>query len=207
MNGEVSLWRLPRSGSTMLWRCYEAAGVVPDQGGTAHTIFTPKALPLVVTIRDFRDVALSQTRCFCGIGDLDGGIRTTLFRLWMLSIMVDENPSAVVWRYEDHYRKPDAVARFVANTAGVNITPDIAKTIETIVSPERAAWLADSVLVLEKHRCRPFMSYDRDSHIHHGHLGPQKGEPEAWRNESKDVRDLLNRNLAEHLERWGYAVE
>ena len=208
MNGQVSLWRLPRSGSTMLWRCLEIAGVKIDQGPKfAHNLFTPIYSPLILTVRDFRDVALSQARIHArnGLMHVESGIDSTLLRIQMLDMMAHDNPGATIWRYEEHWHNPLAMCRFIEREASVRLSMTQAADIYDAVSPDVAMALAAGIPVTTPDR--PFLSYDKTAartHIHHAHLGPSKGEPEAWRRESDETKALLAEKLSSHLERWGY---
>ena len=192
----------------MLWRCLEVCDLPIDHGckagGLYHDVFTPKYSPLILTVRDFRDVALSQARIHAkdGPGILRKGIEVTKHRARLLHIMAKKNPGALVWRYEDFWRNPDKMIAWLVALTENYLTREQQEAVRAIVDPDSAKAIAGAVVPTNTDR--PFMSYDRASHIHHAHIGPRNGEPGAWRNAPQKVQDILNRSLSKELKEWGY---
>ncbi len=200
----VALWRMPRSGGTMLLRCMRAAGINPVI--ETHNEFLTN-VPVIITVRDFRDVACSHMRIRGDDGPraMAGAIRVTRRLITRLERM-KRNNHCLLWRYEDHWGTPWTLTQWMRDAGLVtHISLDVARAIEEISNPNRAAAIADAIEVTTPER--PFRSHDPETGLHHGHVGPTKGEPGSWRQESRENRELLNRELQRPLSRWGYAAK
>lgn len=205
---KVDLYRLPRSGSTMILRALRAVGCLGRHG---HSLI-PSGGPLVITVRDFRDVVVSHWRIWDeALGrdltekTLNSAMVRTDLQLEQLAVVKAKVPDAVIWRYEDHYNNPEELCRFICRVCDTDLTDSDRDTIADICDPDAATALADAVPRLGH---RPFRNFDEDTRIHADHLGPAKGKPGHWK---AVVPSLLRPGLTSHyrtqLLDWGYDPE
>jgi hypothetical protein len=192
---------IPRSGSTFVWQCL--CDLLPDGGVIKTHDWLDVDAPVVVTLRDFRDVIVSRWRLLGGDGVMT---REEIYQecglvrhpAWVLERYVSERQSLRVVRYETDIAgdSPDkaAVVRECAALVGVPEWPwEKCDDIAAEHSIDRNRELSPRV-----------GGYDSRTLLHFGHV--HEGEVGGWK---KFVRvenwQLVNDLLGDLLEKWGYA--
>ena len=176
---QYSLWRLPRSGSTMLLRSLRVLVDIDNQG---HSFFTPHA-PLIVTVRNPRDVLMSHWRIFYNhesetpeMSQLEDAKRSVWHRYDTLFKMEKAFDVFSIWQYELHRHH---MIEWLEYALDIEITEAQAIEIDAICDPKAAKAIADGVEVVAGGK--PFNSFDMETGIHREHIGALLGEPGGWR--------------------------
>jgi len=227
---KVSLYRLPRSGSTMAKRALRAtcnlvqsthelfkptAPLVVtvrdfrDVAYSTHELFKPTA-PLVVTVRDFRDVAYSQWRIRWGHFkrppkqvEVAMSVELVNKRAAQLMAMATDNPDHRVWWYEVQYGNPDALVDLLADMFPGHDWTHCREVVAEAYDVDGA--LAVQAAIKPKRPRFPFTTYDPKTLIHANHIGPERGRPGAWRTGIPEkYHNAITVGLRKHLEFWGY---
>lgn len=203
-----SVFRVPRTGSTLAKRALQVVATFPP-GECSHDPFTPTA-PLIITIRDWRDVLYSQWRIRFGgkherpnIAQLRLAMEVVDKRLGQLARMCDATPEFHEWRYEGTYKDVGAVARkLYALTGEWPDAPDMVQITEAVL-PARA--MSVQKTVEPSPTGRDFDAFDAATGIHRDHIGPQRGRPGAWRQViPSEYHDEINEHYSDALTRWNY---
>jgi hypothetical protein len=224
---------MPRTGSTMAKRALQTVARFP-LGECSHDAFRPSA-PLVVTIRDWRDVLYSQWRIQFDyretqptINELRSAMIRLDSRLAQLRHMLQadkESHTVIRWHGECcHYpcitpnqlgATPtawryeevynDPTAAMWRVWAITGVKPD-RDAIAAIVSVDAAKAIQDAVPTPETGRV--FDSYDAETGLHANHIGPALGAPGAWRTRIPEkFHSEINQHYAHALTQWGYQLE
>jgi len=212
MDAKISIFRTPRTGSTMLKRAVLAVMDLEDDE-SSHSLFSPK-YPLVVTVRDWRDVLAShwrirfahieekpsRFRISCSMNSLDASLER-------LQTMIELYPDATIWRYEEFYREPLAMEVFLARILGRRLTYAEFCKVKEVVLPNRALQIQNRLEIRRGETKLPFSIEDKGSGIHLDHIGPAGGFPGAWKASiPEEFHEWINEKYTETLKLWGYEL-
>lgn len=206
----VALFRTPRTGSTMVRRAIMLVADFPKRKCGHHKFKT--TAPLIVTVRDWRDVLYSQWRIQYG-GDNNQPTQAQIHnamdradkRLKDLNDMADAHPNYSVWRYEDTYNNLWATSRRLEEITGRSLY--LTEVIELLkIVPTYAVLDVQDSLPKDK-RGHDFNVHCKKTGIHKNHMGPMQGRPGSW---MTGIPQELHTEVTEHykndLERWGYKL-
>jgi hypothetical protein len=211
---EISLFRVPRTGSTLAKRVLSTVFEFPANE-CCHDVFRPTA-PLVVTVRDWRDVVYSQWRIrwegeeVAG-ATLNNAINVVDHRLRDLRAIVSGR-EYYTWYYEKIYNAPWATAHEISQvhkwaTGEVGRRPaEIVRDIEDVVRVHSVRREQEALEgPTEGHAA--FNVVDESGMIHKNHIGTHNGRPGAWREAIPErFHDRVTNHYEEALQEWGYTL-
>lgn len=187
---------IPRSASTFVWQF--TRDLLGDGVVKTHS-FLDVAAPVVVTIRDPRDVVVSYWRWQGMVGN---PTREDLVRLagmcriwfWTLDRYIDRGP-VLLLEFSDLVRHPWMWCREVCKHVG-KMQPD--------------QWIQDVAarysLTANRERSEAAGEYDPETQLHREHC--HEGRPGTWRKfVTGEDRELLEKLLDEPLTKWGYKTD
>lgn len=187
---DVVYFGVPRSASTLTFELLKA--LFPCGGVLyGHGYYAPSEdKPVVCSIRDFRDCAVSHWRFRCNPSRLMTPAEARLFAghyLTMgkvLDLYADHNPAVI--RYEDHLGNPEEVLRLLAEAVDIRVSPRL---------QERAARFLSHAQSQRAQHNRSTGNLFTPGHVATGEVG-------QWKTATED--DTLTQLLRPLLEKWGY---
>jgi hypothetical protein len=187
---------IPRSGSTFVWQCL--CDLLPDGGVIKTHDWLDVDVPVVVTLRDFRDVIVSRWRLLGGCGVMT---REEIYR----ECGMVRQPEWVSEQYIDGKRNPLVIPYCQLASDPMGTVAELAAFVGVGVSSQRCRQIAESHSLDTNRRLSPSTGdYDRKTLLHPGHV--HEGEVGGWK-KFVGVEDwqLVNDLLGDLLEKWGYA--
>lgn len=207
----ISLFRVPRTGSTMVRRALMVVAQYPA-AQCGHEKFLALA-PLVVTIRDWRDVLYSQWRIHFDHltktptqGQITRCLELMDRRLADLDQMTTVHKSYFVWRYEDTYNNLAAVKDNLEHIIRRQLTVNEVCSLIEIVQVKRCLEVVRSIKAPAPGE-NGFSEFNSTG-LHGNHIGPHRGQPGYWREGiPAQFHERINTHLKPALLKWGYQVE
>lgn len=199
-NTSLIIYGVPRSASTYAWQIMGdifGAGVIR----THHCLTVPTCIPVVRTVRDWRDAVVSYWRCHHRTTKqmTEEIIRQYVARFHehviTLAYWTKHNPESPLVKYEDIIRQPELFFEIAEQVGGPEIPPTRRSEILAAHSAKVNRALSNNQRMLDKRTLlQPY-------HLHEAATG-------KWRAFVSDSgADLLTGLLAPALEKWGYSTE
>lgn len=219
---KVFQYSLPRSGSTFIYQVLEQL-FSRDDVETSHDDRNLNGRHLVITIRDFRDVLASHWRIWYAKFDADmnvintptsqeimATIRTVKERIVQLNKFCEKNidyEKTLILDYGDYFGDYDYLFAELEEFFSIEIDRDKRLDIisKTNIDVKRKQQL--EIPILDKERIFDNWVDKRDVHANHIHpkLNPIEG---YWKQVfHEEFHEMINKELMEELEKWGYINE
>lgn len=199
-NTRLIIYGVPRSASTYVWQVMGdifRAGVIR----THHCLSVPESIPVVRTIRDWRDALVSYWRCHHRTSKemAEEVIRQYVARfqehIFTLDYWTEHAPDSPLVRYEDIVSKPEPLFEIAKQLGGPETEPGRRKQILDAHSAAVNRALSNNQQALDK---RTLL---QPRHVHEASLG-------LWRRFVSDSgAKLLTALLSPALTKWGYPIE
>ncbi len=201
---------LARTGSTVVWQIL--ADLFPDRVVKAHA-FPVLPQPVVITVRDFRDVVLSR----CGVAFHRQG-DALADRLLQVDADTLRDEARYVAEHERRMRRAMRLYEHMGNALVLyyeTFFDDLTPVFDALegffgltIDPRRRERLAATFSLAqnraESERLRDFAVYDNKTQVHGAHVFD--GRPGRWAEYLPAVaHDIFEAELRPALEAWGYA--
>lgn len=214
---KVAQYALPRSGSTLVLQVLLKI-LGEDNVDYSHN-FRETNLPLIATLRDFRDIVASYWRIWHGklennqivnvptYNEVKSAIGSTMGRINQLNQYQDYyKDKNVLWlRYEDFFEDYEYLFNEIENFLGITVSKEKRDKIikETNLEAKRKY---QTEIPLDPNKTRIFDNYEHRHDIHANHIHPTiKPIPGYWKQIfPKEFYGLIEFTLEEPLKRWGY---
>lgn len=196
---------ISRTGTTVIWQCLRE--IFPRTRIVKTHIFDKGGARAVVTVRDFRDVLVSNYAVACSKKKLRIEKITDKFVIDKLVKIISKG-EALLQKYLNYYKKRclclsyehffknfEYIFEEFSKFFELDIDRELRSSIEEKYSIEANKKIADKL--------KDFSSWDPVSLIHGHHI--LKGTPENWVNlVSEDLHPYLNQSLKSLLKKWRY---
>ena len=206
---DLKIQSIPRSGTTLLRNLL--IPIFQDETGSriemSHGVIVTNG-PLLVNVRDFRDITASLWRINHAKYDKEGKVKNKMSKLDVkgnvnsaiqnissLNQTLHSNPQALLVRYEEYWDNPDRLLDQIEGYLDIKIPKELREAGKANCDIKKMKALGDELEDWDK--------VDEETDIHGKHI--YTGKPGTWKEfVEKDLRKRLNLKLRRYLKEYGY---